>query len=294
VHPATPGSPPLSLASWLRSHRRRAVVLGLRWSNGGSSGLYGYAWTSGFQWWNPGGVLGSPAMSPMMASSAPMAAVLAWRSRVSLSPTLSSPTCRAWCVPRQGEPDSSLTPTSTALTWREHNLAMAGMSCDASPSAFTGPWCATQSVARPTDVCACVERCSRPRHGHLRYESSRGDAGVRHDGDRGERGWAWRLTRGGSGERMVVQCQFVAVKIGSSVVMSPTKKKMAKSFSSPAYSSDGVGFGSRPLPTPLLVLPLLLLVVWRGYGATSAMAWGWKARAAGRLCFYSRARLWLW
>jgi hypothetical protein len=91
-----------------------------------------------------------------------------------------------------------------------------------------------------------------------------------------------------------VQCQFVAVKTGSSAVMSPAKKKMAKSFSSPAYSSDDVGFGSRPLPTPLLVLPLLLLVVWRGYGPTSAMAWGWKARAAGRLCFYSRARLWLW
>jgi hypothetical protein len=80
------------------------------------------------------------------------------------------------------------------------------------------------------------------------------------------------------------------MKIGSSAMMSPAKKKTAASFSSPAYSSGGIGFGSWPLPTPLL----LLLVVWHGYGATSAAAWGWKARAAGRLCFYSRARLWLW
>jgi predicted exporter len=47
---------------------------------------------------------------------------------------------------------------------------MAGMSRDVLPSAFIVPWCAKQSVARPIDVCACVQRCSWPRHGHLRYE----------------------------------------------------------------------------------------------------------------------------
>jgi hypothetical protein len=91
-----------------------------------------------------------------------------------------------------------------------------------------------------------------------------------------------------------VRCRFEAVKTGSSAVMSSAKKKTAASSSSPAYSSDGVDSGSRPLPTPLLLLLFLLLAVWRGYGATSAAAWGWKARAVGRLCFYSRARLWLW
>jgi hypothetical protein len=33
-------------------------------------------------------------------------------------------------------------------------------------------------------------------------------------------------------------------------MMSSAKKKTVASFSSPAYSSGGVGFGSRPLPTP--------------------------------------------
>jgi hypothetical protein len=47
---------------------------------------------------------------------------------------------------------------------------MAGMSRDAPPSVFTGPWCAKQSVARPIDVRVHVQWCSRPCHGHLRYE----------------------------------------------------------------------------------------------------------------------------
>jgi hypothetical protein len=52
--------------------------------------------------------------------------------------------------------------------WRA--LSMVGMSHDAPPSAFTSPWCTKQSVARPIDLRVCVQRCSRPRHGHLRYE----------------------------------------------------------------------------------------------------------------------------
>jgi hypothetical protein len=56
------------------------------------------------------------------------AAALAWRSRTSSSPTFSSPSCSAWRVLRQGEPDSSLTLTSTTLTQREHDLAMASSS----------------------------------------------------------------------------------------------------------------------------------------------------------------------
>jgi hypothetical protein len=47
---------------------------------------------------------------------------------------------------------------------------MAGMSRDVLPSTFTLLWCAKQSVAGPIDVRAHVQRCSRPRHGHLRYE----------------------------------------------------------------------------------------------------------------------------
>jgi hypothetical protein len=64
------------------------------------------------------------------------------------------------------------------------------------------------------------------------------------------------------------------VKTGSSAVMSPAKKKTVASFSSLAYSSGGIGFGSQPLPAPLLPLLLPLLAVWSSYGATSAAAWG--------------------
>jgi hypothetical protein len=119
---------------------------------------------------------------------------------------------------------------------------MAGMSRDAPLSAFTGPWCATQSVARPTDVHARVQRCSRPRHGHLRYEVAVAAPvcvtvviGVRG-------GPARRLTRGGGGERMVVRCRFEAVKTGSSAMKSPARKKTAASFYSLVYSSGGGGF----------------------------------------------------
>jgi hypothetical protein len=67
VHPATPGSPPLSLASRPRSHRQRAVILALWRLTGNTLQLYGFARAQGTQRGRGSGGLG-PLMGSLMAA----------------------------------------------------------------------------------------------------------------------------------------------------------------------------------------------------------------------------------